>query len=315
MQIDLNNKLLKYLENIFQKEVSDIKLTRFAATYNSDIYLAHCLNVDKKVLVKHVLSDDYEEQLNALKDLSVRMSGLCLTPEYLGCLDGDKVIFMEYIEGNDFYSLLLSRRSKSNKIDLALKAGQWLACYHNELSAGKNTITLQDKLDDLNDYIIGEGNCFYNNKLLRSCMDWLEKYRVDAECQTVDWGGYHGDFKPENILLSEKGIYGIDFILAAESYQLMDLAQFANHLLFLGISKTGYRVLGIRHKLIDAFIQSYAEKRGNVPVRTLVWLRVEHLLRYYLAEHRKKTALSMMQSWFIGYEIKKLMSICNSNVD
>jgi tRNA A-37 threonylcarbamoyl transferase component Bud32 len=291
-------------------EKNDVRLQPFHTTNNSSLYLASLVQTSQKILVKEVVSDDFETQYESHMRVSDRLLGKnCCVPQPIGVLRDRQMILMQYIDGDDLRAAFLNRSGPYTPYQLVKKAGEWLACFHQSFSSDNDNYHVQEKYDDLLKFRAEHTLGGSLSDTVESAMDWLRTNIKAVSSEKVHWGGFHGDYKPENLLLEKSSgtIYGIDYILNRNNCQIMDLAQFANHLIFICMSRRGIRIYPKRNQLIEEFINAYSNLRGPISKELLLWLRLEHLSRHLIAEYASAKLSNRIQARFLQLAILQLL--------
>jgi serine/threonine protein kinase len=310
----LLTEIRKALAAYLNIEEGTIHLSTFHQTHNSSIYLATLKNGSEDcILIKQVVSEDFNFQYDSHLNVYNKLQGsTCHVPKPLGLLQEYRMILMKFVDGGSLYSELLGGHSDFTASELVRKASRWLACYHEKFSSQARPYEVHEKYDDIVDLIREKDIKHRLPPLFAEAMNQLHKDMQFVSSPPVQWGGFHGDFKPENVLVEKTTgeIYGIDYILDRSNCQLMDLAQFANHLLFMCVHKQGFRIFFRRNRLIDEFMSEYSKIRGPVSMELINWFRIEHLLRHLALELASPRLVSKIQSWFLQYEIRHLLKLC-----
>ena len=113
----------------------------------------------------------------------------------------------------------------------------------------------------------------------------------------------HGDFKPENILLSQEKVVGIDIGGRYRGTILVDIVNFLNHMDLLGCQPRGFRVLTLNRQLTSAFLRGYFDGAPEVPQFPYLWMRIQNLLRLWSGIHRSEQ--SSLRTWYVSSCIRR----------
>ncbi len=284
----------------------------FQTTNNSELYIAKGRESGSRILVKKILSEDFDLQWQSMRNIDEKIDHVtCKVPKLLAVSRETQIIYMEYIEGNSFKDAIFRRQTSEIKKQLMVDAAHWLARYHQLLAVDDDKFNPSTKLENIHRLYNRYQKKGSPTNAIKLAKQWLDDHAVRISGKKTFWGGYHGDFKPENLLQSRKdnSTYGIDYILGESSYQLMDLAQFINHILFMCLNIYGYRVFFQREKLITEFLNAYQKMRGEFDDGLLKWLRLEHLLRYYFrVSQNSQNILSRVEAGFMRFEIANLLA-------
>ena len=291
----------------FDIEPSEISVQLFHRTNNSQLFKVIFNN--RVLLIKQVLSNDFEQQCQSMKAVGdVFNFDRYKVPTLYDCYQKEKILVMSFVEGSDLSVSLLSAGHPNEKYKTVEEAGRWIAHYHQLFANDQRQYDVGSKLLSLYESFPLSHTRIWKSGVARSALEWLQNNQESVSSSACMCGGYHGDYKPENLIYSDNNYFGIDYILSDENgCQLMDLAQFCNHLLFICLNARGFRVYLRRNLLIRYFLSAYQASRGEFSGKMLRWLRVEHLLRHYLAEKSKSSLISKIQAAYLAREIRLLI--------
>jgi tRNA A-37 threonylcarbamoyl transferase component Bud32 len=285
------------------------RVRRLKSTKNSTLFLVKSGPSSSPMIVKQLHTDDLKEQYQSLLSMSNSLTGLRYrVPKPITCFPEERLICMEYVEGAALDKLLLSSGvSDEEKGKSVEESGRWLARFHSVRTEGCYPVDLGKKQDDLETYLLQAGRHFERDCVLQQAVDWLGEKSADAGTIDVPQGAVHGDFKPENLLIQDGAVVGIDFLAEGTGSQIMDLAQFTNQLRFLGMRPKGFGKSRLIDRWVEFFVKGYEENRQQVPTLLLTWLRVQHLIRYWAMERTRKYACGLLQSLWVRNEIKRVL--------
>lgn len=160
-------------------------------------------------------------------------------------------------------------------------AGAWLRRLHEAGGRfGNCTVGTGEKLDDL---FKTYGPVLPNSQVVSAAQRLLGDEAEPTEQVMDDAVRIHGDFKPQNLLISQTQMVGLDIHWQSTGQRVYDLAPFLNHLWLLARPWTVARIRQNREAAAIAFLDGY----GNTPDRrVLLWVRLYfalcHLGSYYL---------------------------------
>ena len=216
-------------------------------------------------------------QYEALERASVLSSGELLMPAPLGLLPRHGIVLTEWIDGDRLTDVIV-RSDRSTAGAVMSGAAGWIARLHGSgsgewkpLHTGQLTQDLRRRLERLRrpDPLIVEA---------LGVLTMLEDHIVT---QPVRWGPVHGDFKPDNVLMTpSRQIAVLDIELHESGPALTDLAQFLNHLKLSGSgSPRGSNARA--PALSSAFLDAYFIASGGhvIPTQPLRWLQLAGALR------------------------------------
>lgn len=290
--------------------LTGLNITALKTTVNSTLHLARAESFEFPVLVKQVHSNDAAAQYQSLLSVSKCLSGSRYTvPRPVAFFLQENIICMEYIDGAALISLLLDGKVTPADKQAAVQAGgRWLACYHAAYRKGERAIDVAEKLACLQQSLAKLKPGHLRHADVQTALAWLGEHSQRVAETPTAWGNVHGDFKPENMILRGESVVGIDFLADCTGTQLMDLAQFTNHLLFLAMRPKGMFYARYRAGWIDAFLAAYREEGAEVSAIVLDWLRLYHLLRYWAMERGRRHPLALLQAYWLRREIRHFLA-------
>lgn len=184
----------------------------------------------------------------AVNDARAEETGL-LVPKlkFVGAIDGDKWgIVTEYIEGKTLAEMMKKYPKKMDEyldkfVDLQLEV-------HSKKSP------LLNKLKDKMTRKIGETN-----------FDATTRYELNMRLDSMPKHNKvcHGDFKPSNIIVNEKGWYIIDWSHATQGNASADVAR--TYLLF---------VLNYSQEIADKYLDLFCKKSDTAKQYVMKWLPI-----------------------------------------
>lgn len=196
-------------------------------------------------------------------------------------IDSDtKSVGMENILGETLSSALLSKEYNAlHRHSLVNRCGRWLSWFHNFETVTCKSFPAEDFLESLNREISSYTSIEYS--LAARIFSSLEKTATLASKEIVPHGLLHGDFKPDNLIVSTSRVVGIDFQINTQGMLISDLVQFLNHIYLFGYEPRALRSRLWREKaaLECAFLRGYETQREKISRLALSWLQIHHLCR------------------------------------
>ncbi len=224
-------------------------------------------------------------------------------PHIFTILPTDNLIVMEWVSGKPVSKRLV--RPNLGEIQarsLLNRAGRWIARFHQMEEAPATRVRASERLEYLRDEATAAS--LREDSPMRQSIELLADTAAAAQAQEVPCGLVHGDFKPDNLLLSDGRTVGIDFQIIRGGILPSDLVQFINHLRLLCYEPAALRV-GLwrrREALVAAFLEGYAREGCAVAPAPLAWLRLHHLAS--LACHQVRRGGSV-RKWYLARCIER----------
>ncbi len=197
---------------------------------------------------------------------------------------------LEWIDGKNLSQILLDPTTRARRaIACVCLAGQWLRRFHQVHRIQPTSIDA--------DRLIKTGPrqasaplppVFRPRRRYSAHWDsWTITRHLVIE-RPVAFSRHHGDFTPENVILTDDRVVGIDFERASDAECLRDIANFLFKLDVVLRQPRGWRLMPFRRMIRRAVLEGYAG--GNefdrrlpcddlVPFLPFKWLRVHRVLR------------------------------------
>lgn len=124
----------------------------------------------------------------------------------------------------------------------------------------------------------------------------------------VQGGWRHGDFKPENVMLSGDRVFGIDIERIGQIECLRDVVNFLFHLDLQLLSPRSLHLLPFRRHIYRSFLKGYAGDKVELGPDNLAgrWLYLQRLLRFWAdIEFTKKGTARL---WHARYLLRHLIA-------
>ena len=239
----------------------------------------------RRVALKVVLDErnlSARDQFEAMRAVETRFHAHAgfRAPQALAYLEGRRAFVMEWLDGQPLSRLLCGgdRRKAAGAIR---KAAHWLAILHGSEILPPRPMPLSDMLADLEEAMSGRrpGPVGPILAMLRGAADSLAAVPVATAV-------LHGDFKPENLLLSGDELIGMDSEARYRAATVGDLGYFLNSLRLAAYTHAAPLLLWRRRRLEREFLAEYGALRGDVPPAHLAWWRLHHLARLWLLRRR-----------------------------
>lgn len=215
------------------------------------------------------------------------------------------VVAMEWIEGPTLAESILAG-SLPATTDLLRKGGLWLATLHRSQVAEPRGLETGAMLAELR-----EGADRVSSRLssyATRVTDQLTESAADIAGQKVPSTLLHGDFKPDNLLVGQGRLVGIDLELCFVNAAMNDVAQFENHLYLLLNDPRHFRHARRTTALLEAFEAGYSDDGGmTLPGPPLAWARQCNALRLLLGQATGRNwAKALGAEWQIRALIRHL---------
>jgi len=159
-------------------------------------------------------------------------AGRFSVPEPMVLREQAAEIAIEWIDGLTLRQELARRPfSVANAERLCSLAGQWLNAFHGARVLPPGALDLDDKLAQV--HAMAEARPV-PDRLFRSAVEFLCEAAALAGRPRLPRSWIHGDFKPDNLMVSGDRVVGVDVHASFENVVVYDLASFLNQLsLFL----------------------------------------------------------------------------------
>ena len=122
-----------------------------------------------------------------------------------------------------------------------------------------------DKLLDKTGAELAQRPWIAKHPLVEAAVGLLCRTAATAGAQPVPWTSVHGDYKPDNLIVTEGKLYGLDFDVVHRGPVTLDAAQFLNHLALYFYSPGLLTQLMNRHRIAQAFLEQVRANRRADP--------------------------------------------------
>lgn len=259
----------------------------------SSIHWLRCAQCGTQVVAKisldNGLPDASAERLRAECELLRELQSMLTADEHHGVLEplayftaeGHGIMLTRRFHGADL-AMFLRRANRGDACQASHAAGAWLRTLHTAGGErGRQTLGTQEKLEDLfgtyGDVLPQSGTIGAACRALRAHAERVE--RVVAVPVRI-----HGDFKPQNLLISPTRMVGLDIHWQSTGPAVYDLAPFLNHLWLLARPRPLAPLWRDRNVVAAAFLDGY----GTAPdMRSLRWVRLYFAL-CHLGSYRSR---------------------------
>jgi hypothetical protein len=214
------------------------------------------------------------------------------------------VVVAEWVNGPTL-SRVITASTPMNARLAARKAGAWLARLHLSTEPFYRPLHVQEMLGQLDVAMTGRPRP-PSASIAGRALDALHQTAHSVTGAPVLWTRVHGDFKPDNMLLSDNKVTGIDIDLRWPGPGLLDAAQFLNHLALLIRTPRGVRRLASSGQISAAFRRGY-EQDGGIPLghAQLAWVRLHNAVRLFLKHHDWSPR---PVGWITGWSLRQLIA-------
>jgi Ser/Thr protein kinase RdoA (MazF antagonist) len=185
-------------------------------------------------------------------------------------LEAESLVAAEWIPGTTLTARLTRwLASRSNMEHDLRQTGIWVSKLHQALAVAPGSLDSLQRGAVLSDWAYTK-QC--KDGLPKRALDMLRESAADAARRPLRKCQLHGDFKPDNMLLTAASTAGIDIQLRHENCAVYDLAAFLNHLDILCREPSGWHLYPIRNRLQAAFLESYFEQVNDLCALPLLWI-------------------------------------------
>jgi hypothetical protein len=214
------------------------------------------------------------------------------------------VVIAEWVNGPTL-SRVITASAPMNARLAARKAGAWLARLHLSTEPFYRPLHVQEMLRQLDVAMTGHRPP-PSASIVGGALDALHQTAHSVTGAPVLWTRVHGDFKPDNMLLSDNKLIGIDIDLRWPGPGLLDAAQFLNHLALLFRTPRGVRQLASGGQISAAFRRGYEEDGGvQLGHAQLAWVRLHNAVRLFLKHHSWSPR---PVGWITGWSLRQLIA-------
>jgi Ser/Thr protein kinase RdoA (MazF antagonist) len=195
---------------------------------------------------------------------------------------------MEWIDGRNLNHILFHPATHPLRIVAGIGlAGQWLRQFHHAHGTDSTLIDIAGLSKTIQNVVGAAPNGFSTKPAVRSALAFLDENAASVVEQPVARSRHHGDFKPENVIVTDDRVVGIDFETASEAECLRDIVNFLFMVDIALSNPKAWRLAPARQKIRLAFLAGYAggDTLDPLPIHELVpfqafkWLRVHRALR------------------------------------
>lgn len=253
------------------------------AGVNSLVLRARTRATPLPLAIKRLRGGRAREEASCLEQARRRLAGGRFSvPELLHVDEAQHLLVMEWIPAPCLRAQMFDLEVET-LLDRIADAAAWLAHFH---SAGVATRPLDTArwLPLLDDAFKRPAS--FPHDSIPAAWRLLRRTAALLEGRPIALGFVHGDFKPENIIVTEARVIGLDISSQRIGPVLVDIVQFINHLLLLTYLPRGAKLLRHRHAMAERFLAAYTAAAGQeLDPAALAWFRLHHLLRTWGREY------------------------------
>lgn len=222
-----------------------------------------------------------EMQFNALQRVTDALAGSAevRVPAPVALLRERGVVVSEWVDGRTVGALCRDwRSSTSTVLDAVQRGGRWLAAFHKAHALDPRPVDAKAILDGTAASIAEDGGLDPAAPETAAALALLHRSKTIVAEIAVPCSRTHGDFKPDNVILSRSLIFGLDTGANYENVVLLDVAHFLNHLELDLFHPGAARLAFQRNRLLAAFWSGYAaaDLGQSIPE---AWMRLAMVLR------------------------------------
>jgi hypothetical protein len=249
-------------------------------------------------------AEEARAYFHALRSVHHSMSGdpLFASTEPYALFEDLGVVVAEWVHGPTLSRLITGSPAMDARL-AARKAGAWLARLHGSAEPSFRPLDTSELLAQLDTALAAQQRPPSGPALGRA-VDALHQTARSVSETPVVWTRVHGDFKPDNMLVSGGKLTGIDIDLRYPGPGLLDAAQFLNHLALLFRTPRGIRRRSGGDQIGASFCRGY-EQDGGLPLGypQLAWVRLHNSVRLLL-KHRDWSRRPV--GWITGWSLRQL---------
>ena len=214
------------------------------------------------------------------------------------------VVVAEWVDGPMLSRVITASPVMDARL-AARKAGAWLARLHRSADASFRPLDARGMLSQL-DTVLAAHQRPRSGSILGGALDALHQTACSVTGTPVLWTRVHGDFKPDNMLMSGGKLTGIDIDLRYPGPGSLDTAQFLNHLALLFRTPRGIRRFSRGGEISASFCRGY-QRDGGLPLGhpQLAWVRLHNAVRLFL---RHRDWSSRPVGWITSWSLRQLIA-------
>jgi len=198
----------------------------------------------------------------------------------IALFEDEGVVIAEWVEGRSLTACLRDWRNSPAELNGYLaRAGGWLRRFHRATSDGEAPIDVDHHLAILEDTLAEAGRDFATTRVVVDALDVLAASAPSVARQPMAKCWLHGDFKPDNLIISPHRTVAIDIHTQFHNPIIHDIAHFTNHIVFATFHPMGLRLLPRIGALSHAFLDAYASDDWSITPRPLAWMRLHNATR------------------------------------
>jgi len=199
-------------------------------------------------------------------------------------MESEGALLTEWINGKNLSNMLfIFVRGTHRAEDLMRQSAAWLRNFHESRRLQPGSLDTNAKLAVIENL---SKQYMVKDELLsagHSCLTALADSASDVELPR-SW--LHGDFKSDNIIVSNDHVYGIDVQARYENVVVYDHASFLNHI-ELSLNCLRYPLLSLyQQRLYRAFLDQYIGSTRTDIELPLLWVRLYLLLSGRATVHK-----------------------------
>jgi serine/threonine protein kinase len=213
------------------------------------------------------------------------------------------LVVAEWVNGPTLSRLIISSPPMNARLAVR-KAGAWLAQLHRSANHSFRPLNAEEMLAQLEVAMTGFRRPA-SASIFGRALEALHQTAPSVTGTPIVWTLVHGDFKPDNMLVSSGKLTGIDMDLRYPGPGVLDAAQFLNHLALLFRTPRGIRRLSYGNEISASFRRGY-EQDGGLPLDypQLAWVRLHNAVRLLL-KHRDWSSRPV--GWMTGWSLRQLI--------
>ncbi|MGH6968141.1 MAG: phosphotransferase [Stellaceae bacterium] len=220
--------------------------------------------------------------LERITGLATRSAAPVRVVRALDLIEEHACLAMEWIEGRSVASVLAGPMTAEAEI-LAWSnaAGRWLHGFHAMHRLADRPMSCAVMLANLEPHA-PRGRALASNRHFACAQAALARTATAIAAIPLPIAHHHGDFKAENLMMTDDGLVGLDIAAHWDDVVMLDLAKFIRDLIFRAWRPSGW-LLGWRHAAIaDAFLDGYGATRQPAWRGPLLWAQLHGLLRFWI---------------------------------
>ena len=299
--------------DIADQLIQNVTVVRIAKTRNSELLRIQAKDFDTPILAKIIAVGDSRNQFKSLEYAHQSMSHTTFTvPQPLFYDVNSNILLMQYISGTTVSNILENAQvTFYQKSECVASVARWLSRFHSRTLNGIGNVEASRRLTMLMDKLSSIEKAAKADTVIDSALRFLSGECARLDKQKTPLCSTHGDCKPENFIINDASLLGIDLDVCRNGLNLIDIAQFANHIMFASLRISGYFHQSDLRQLTSNFIDQYRVGDLELDYSLLKWLRILHYTGHWATEIKRGTLIGRLQATLLKRLVSAELAVTN----